>query len=519
MGNSAKNLTQYRIKFTTPRQLRLGQSYSKPLGVFDCSDRVSLTETSFMVEINPLTKPANLLEQLSAFEQLKGIEPTALEWLIEKSEYSVLSEGQLFFESGMKVDHMFMILDGEIVIRVRRGNTLKDFGSSKKGDISGVLPFSRMKTITAEGQVVREVHFLSLHRDHFVEMVNVSYALTQALVAIMSTRIRDFSQSRFQDEKLMALGKLSAGLAHELNNPASAMVRSSEELYKRIHSTPDKFKSVINMRITVEQTDKVNDILFSKIENLNKVDLSLMEREEQLDDLLDWLEDHDIDEADEVAETFVDFGITEDDLDRVDEIMEGQELSPIIRWLESTLSLEKLIGEIRESADRISGLIKAVKGYSHMDRGTSMEPTDVREGIRSTVMMLKFKIKQKGIILDKTFPDQLPLVQAFVGELNQVWTNIIANAIDAMDKGGELKISVYHERTSVCVEITDNGHGIPEEIQTRIFEPFFTTKSMNEGTGMGLDIVQKILVKHDASIDLDSAPGKTTFKICIPVLK
>ena len=350
-------------------------------------------------------------------------------------------------------------------------------------------------------------------------MVNVSYALTQALVAIMSTRIRDFSQSRFQDEKLMALGKLSAGLAHELNNPASAMVRSSEELYKRIHSTPDKFKSVINMRITVEQTDKVNDILFSKIENLNKVDLSLMEREEQLDDLLDWLEDHDIDEADEVAETFVDFGITEDDLDRVDEIMEGQELSPIIRWLESTLSLEKLIGEIRESADRISGLIKAVKGYSHMDRGTSMEPTDVREGIRSTVMMLKFKIKQKGIILDKTFPDQLPLVQAFVGELNQVWTNIIANAIDAMDKGGELKISVYHERTSVCVEITDNGHGIPEEIQTRIFEPFFTTKSMNEGTGMGLDIVQKILVKHDASIDLDSAPGKTTFKICIPVLK
>ncbi|MBX2878229.1 MAG: GHKL domain-containing protein [Saprospiraceae bacterium] len=472
-----------------------------------------------MVEINPHAKPANLLEQLSAFKQLQGIETAALEWLIDKAEYSVLAEGELFFEPGMKVDHMFMILEGEMGVRVRRGNVMKDFGSNKKGDITGVLPFSRMKSITAEGKVLRELHFLSLHRDHFVEMVNVSYALTQALVAIMSTRIRDFSQSRFQDEKLMALGKLSAGLAHELNNPASAMVRSSEELYKRIHSTPDKFKSVINMKITTAQTDQVNAILFSKMENLNTVDLSLMEREEQLDDLLDWLEDHNIEESDEVAETFVDFGIAEEDLEKLDEIMDGKELDPIIRWLESTLSLEKLIGEIRESADRISGLIKAVKGYSHMDRGSSMEPTDVRDGIRSTVMMLKFKIKQKGIILDKTFSDDLPKVKAFVSELNQVWTNLIANAVDAMDQGGELKIKAYQERSSVCVEVTDNGHGVPEEIQTRIFEPFFTTKSMDEGTGMGLDIVQKILNKHEASIDLDSVPGRTTFKVCIPILK
>ena len=466
--------------------------------------------------IQELPKPANLLAQLSAFEHFQGIESAALEWLIEKSTYSILKEEESFFSPGMPIDHMFIILKGEISIRVRRGNSIRVFASNKKGDITGLLPFSRMKEVTVDGVVVAEAHFLSLHRDYFVEMVNVSYTLTQKLVAIMSTRIRDYSQSRSQEEKLMALGKLSAGLAHELNNPASAMVRSSEELYKRIHSTPEKFKSVINMNITVEKTDQINSILFSKLKNLNALDLSLMEREEQMDDLLDWLEDHDINEADEVAETFVDFGFTVDDLEKIHAIMAGLDLGPIIWWIESTLSLEKLISEIRESADRISVLIKAVKGYSHMDKGTSMEPTDVRDGIRSTLIMLKFKLKEKGISLEKNFPDELPKVNAFVSELNQVWTNLIANAIDALGPGGELKINVYHERESVCVEVADNGHGIPEEIQTRIFEPFFTTKSMDEGTGIGLDIVRKILNKHEASIDLDSKPGSTTFKVCIP---
>lgn len=466
-----------------------------------------------------LPKPPELLSTLQSFETFKGISPEALSWMIGRADYIFYGAGENLFEPGQAVNHTQIIVKGRYVVRFEQQGETRELGVWEAGYITGVLPFSRMKEARSTGQALEPTYTLELHKKHFIEMANVSYELTQALVAVMSDRVRDFTTLQFQAEKLMALGKLSAGLAHELNNPASAMVRNAEELYKKIHASPEKFKSIVTMRITAEQTDQVNAILFSRIRMAKGRDLPLMEREERMDDIIGWLEDHGIEEGEDIAETFADFGMTVDDLARIHGIVGDGATGPIMWWLESTLSLETLVEEIREASNRISKLVKSIKDYSHMDRGVAMEPVDIHEGLRSTLVMLKHKFKSKNIGLVKNFSPELPKVNGFAGELNQVWTNLIVNAIDAMGQDGTLAIDTFPEREYVRVDITDNGSGIPDEIQTRIFEPFFTTKAMGEGTGMGLDIVRKIMSRHKAEIEVESRPGKTTFSLCFPAYK
>lgn len=460
-----------------------------------------------------IEKDSEILTTLRGFEVFQDIDPAALQWMIDHSVYQCYREGDSLFEPGQAIDHMQIITKGRYLIRMERQGETQEMGVWEAGNITGVLPFSRMVSARARGIALEPTCTLELHRDHFTEMVNVSYELTQALVSVMTSRVREFTGRRFQTEKLFALGKLSAGLAHELNNPASAMVRNAEELYKKVHSTPEKFKAVITMRITPEQTDRINAILFAKIKAAKDYDPSMMEREAAVDDLLDWLEDEGIQDAEDVAETFADFNVTTDDLDQVREIAEGQSIGTLLWWIESTLSLECLVEEIHEASERISTLVRSIKDYSHMDRGVSIEQVDLHRGIKSTIVMLKHKLKKKNIQLHKELDPDLPNIQGYAGELNQVWTNLITNAIDAMEEGGTLGIKTYQERDQVFVEVSDTGTGIPEDEQTRIFEPFFTTKSMGEGTGMGLDIVQRIMDHHKAEIGVKSQPGNTTFTL------
>lgn len=465
-------------------------------------------------------KPTDLLDQLRNFPLFKAVEEEALKWLIERGEYLTHPKDTYLFRSGEPVDYMQILLRGSYVIRREKDGRKREIGVWEAPNVTGVLPFSRMTSASADAFILEDIEVLQIHKNCFTEMVNVNYGLVQILVSVMTDRVRDFQQIRLMDEKLMALGKMSAGLAHELNNPASAMVRSSQELQKHLGATPERFKEIVTMRVDRDMVDKINAVLFERIKSRGAGDeLSLMEREELSDDLTDWFEDNDIDDAEEIIDTLIDWNFQPQHLDQITEAVPEQAVPSMLWWIEASLTTEGLVGEIQTASTRIADLISSIKTYSHMDSEPSMEYIDVHNGIKSTLTMLKFKFKKKNVSLDKTCNYNLPNIKALEGELNQVWTNLITNALDALPDDGTGKITIrsYQQRDKLCIEIEDNGLGIPEDIKSRIFEPFFTTKGIGEGTGMGLDIVRKVLQRHGGTVGVESEPGKTCFRVCFPL--
>jgi signal transduction histidine kinase len=458
---------------------------------------------------------ANLKTEIADFSLFKGVNAADIDWFLSRAEHREYAEGEHLFVPGDALNSLEIVLEGACMVKVKQGNEFREYRTWTLGSVMGKLPFSRMKQASAYGVAVEKCRILCLHEQFFPEMAQQSYVLLGNCVAIMSDRIKDFTQVQLQSEKLMALGKLSAGLAHELNNPASAIVRSAEELYERTHHTPERFKAIITMRVTAEETDAVNAILFGKI-GATRPDLPLLQREAKRDDLLDWLDDHDIDNADDIAETFLEFGLYVEDLEKIETIVAGRELGPILNWIENTLSLENTVTEIREAAGRIAELVRSVKAYTHMDQAQAFEPLDLHEGIKNTLTMLKHLIRQKSIVLEKSLDPDLPKIAGNPGELNQVWTNLIDNAIDALPVGGTLKIRSFFRHKKVVIEIEDNGSGIPPEVQNQIFEPFFTTKPIGQGTGMGLEVVRRIITQHHGEVKFSSQAGSTIFTIEFP---
>ncbi|SEJ67400.1 Cyclic nucleotide-binding domain-containing protein [Dyadobacter koreensis] len=457
---------------------------------------------------------------LKAIEALKEVPDEQLQWFIDESEHRIFEEGEYFGRLNDPIVYTHIILRGRVEFYRNQNNERLSVADVGGGTITGLLPFSRAKNLFANAVCIEETEVISLPKEKMRDLIQLNYELTQVFVHVMASRIREFTEREQQSEKMMALGKLSAGLAHELNNPAAAIVRGSASLEKHLQCLPDAFKQLISIRLDTADIESVNTKIHNALDNKERPVLSMMERADKEDEISDWLDAQDgIKNVYDMAENFVEFGLSIDDLEEIKTYIPEGKLSPLLIWINNSFTTERMVSEIGLASKRISELVNSVKTFTHMDGGGDKVFADIRTGIKNTMIMLNHKIKKANVNVIEDYDESLPPVKAMIGELNQVWTNLIDNATDALEgiENPELIIKTRRDREFVCVSVIDNGPGIPDDNKKRIFDPFFTTKKIGQGTGLGLDVVTRIVKQHKGTITVDSVPGRTEFVVCFPI--
>ncbi|HJW29741.1 MAG TPA: ATP-binding protein, partial [Saprospiraceae bacterium] len=439
----------------------------------------------------------------------------------EHGELQEHEDGDIIAKTGSPAEFMYCVLEGKIDYYMDVNGTLVYYytfeNDASTGGITGLLPHSRLKVYGGTSFSVGHVRALGLHKQYFAELEQLNPDLIQRLIGYMTERARTFATIQLQREKVSALGKLSAGIAHEMNNPAAAISRIGAELKKRLDLNLDLTSELLANKITSENIEHLRMLAKerSSAQNNTRSALARMEAE---DELVDWFTNKGFPEARQAAETFSEFGFSTQDLEVACSTSGTKDaFLDMLRWLENLLISGRLIQDLEEASGRISHLVTAIKSHVHMDQTNDAQRTNLLVDIDNTLTLLGYKLRDKNITVKKNFNTDLPMVDAYIGELNQVWTNLIDNAIDAMEKNGELVIETSGGQRDITVRVIDNGSGIPKEIQSRIFDPFFTTKKVGQGTGIGLDTVKRIIDRHHGEIKVHSEPGKTEFVVCIPI--
>jgi len=458
----------------------------------------------------------DVIDRLADHKTIGGAPRSELEWLAAHGSLRHLNAGEVLTPKGKSVDGLFIVLSGRISISVDRGTGPHKITEWRQGDVTGLLPYSRLVSPPADTIAEESTEVFAVARDHLHTMIRECHAVTSVLVHSMVDRARVFNAADLHDEKMFSLGKLSARLAHEVNNPAAAIERSATLLETRMEESEMAGRALSAARLTEAQLAAIDAVRMSCVATRERVVGSPFAQAEREEAIADWLVDHGLDSAiaDELSET----AATVDALDRLASAINPPALEHALRWVSTACSARNLASEIQEAATRIVVLVRAIKGFTYMDQAPVAGPVDVARGLADTVTVLRSKARHKSATVAIDVEPDLPKALGFGGELNQIWANLIDNALDAIPDAGRIDVHATRDRQRVVVRIIDNGSGIPDQVRDRIFDPLFTTKPVGQGMGLGLDIVRRLLRHNDGEISVESRPGRTEFRVALPAV-
>jgi len=453
------------------------------------------------------------IAELSRVPVFAGLPESQLTWFLGVAQELRLKPGETYVRQNDPAEAMFVMLEGELQARGElNGQTI--VLSFKPGDVTGTLPFSRMKQASVTGTALTAGRVLRFPAAKFPELVQKMPELTKRLVGLMSDRIRETTRIEQQRDRLASLGKLSAGLAHELNNPASAARRAAGQLREFLIRVKNASHELGKRTLTPEQKAEIEKLeaAFSKTEGPPPDALTVSDLESEIDSLF---RSHGLNDLWQLSADLAQKNVKPSVLAPLFDTLDAETARAALVRIAASVEVASLLDEIESSTARISDLVKAIKEYTYMDQAP-VQNVDIVKSLETTLTIMNHKLK-RGVSVERDYQRVPLLVNSFGSELNQVWTNLIDNAIDAMSGTGELRVRTFRQDGCVVVEIGDNGPGIPDEVQPHIFEPFFTTKEVGQGTGLGLDTVQRIVKKHKGNIQVNSKPGDTRFQVWLPL--
>src|SRR5215472_1093158 len=452
-------------------------------------------------------------QELLSFPSFAGLPEDQIAWFLGQSEERNLKAGDVYAKQGDPPNAMFVLLEGDFEWRGDFNGEIVVF-PGKIGDITGVLPFSRMKQFTVTGRAVSKGRIVRFPSSLFPELIQKMPELVKRLVGVMTDRVREATRLEQQRDRLVSLGKLSAGLAHELNNPATAAKRATSQLRETLHRIKEASLELGRRDLTPTQKAEIEKLetSFTRNDGPPLDTLAMSDLEDQIDSLL---RSHGQNDLWQLAAELARRGVKPEALESLfGNLDSGTARAALVR-IAASVEIANLLNEIESSTSRFSDLVGAIKQYTYMDQ-SPVQNVDVVKSLETTLTILNHKLK-RGVTVHREYQPVPFLVNSFGSELNQVWTNVIDNAIDAMNGQGELRVRTFRDDGCVVVEIGDSGPGISPEVQSHIFEPFFTTKGVGEGTGLGLDTVQRIVKKHRGNIQVQSKPGDTRFQVRLPL--